>query len=111
MATKKEPEDDLEALLGEAVPEAPPLPQNEAEAQAYVEPLKGVSPKKGPPWGPEMFATAAYRRSQFGAEWNDRVAEADDAVVAETFALASRLLKVMREELATRLAPEGKENG
>jgi hypothetical protein len=100
MATKKEPEDDLEALLGEAtVPEAPLEESQEAEAG----PLKGVEPKS-PPWGPEMFASAAYHRSRFAAEWNDRVAEADDETIAETFALASRLLKVMREELAARLA-------
>lgn len=107
MAEKKttSAQDDLASLLGEgAPPEEQPDPEDVVELVVEEpEPLKGVDPKKGPPWGPEMFATAAYRRSQFGAEWNDQVAEADDETIAETFALASRLLKVMRAELASRL--------
>lgn len=102
MATKKPEEDDLEALLGEpTVPEAPLEEGQEPEPG----PLKGVDPKS-PPWGPEMFASAAHHRSRYAAEWNDRVAEADDETIAETFALASRLFKVMKEELVSRLTPE-----
>jgi hypothetical protein len=95
MAEKQAPDDDLETLLGED----DPLASEEAEPSA----LKGVEPKS-PPWGPEMFASAAYHRNRYADEWTNRVAEADDATIAETFALATRLLQVMREELASRLA-------
>ena len=103
MAEKESP-DDLDALLGESVD---PLEESQEPESGT---LKGVTPSKAP-WGPEMFASAAYHRSRYGAEWNDRVAEADDETIAETFALASRLLKVMKVELASRLAPEGEEKG
>jgi hypothetical protein len=33
-----------------------------------------------------MFASVVFHRSRYGAEWNDRVAEADDETIAETFA-------------------------
>jgi hypothetical protein len=70
------------SLLGEATPE-PPLSSVEESQLPEQGLLKGVE-SKAPPWGPEMFASAAYRRSRFGgAEWNDRVAEADDKVIAE----------------------------
>jgi hypothetical protein len=95
MAEKPQaPDDDLETLLGED----DPLASEEAESST----LKGVDPKS-PPWGPEMFASAAYHRSRYADEWTNRVAEADDATIAETFALATRLHQVMREELAARL--------
>jgi hypothetical protein len=94
---KQAPDDDLETLLGEDDPLA-----SEAVEEAGPSTLKGVEPKS-PPWGPEMFASAAYHRNRYADEWIDRVAEADDATIAETFALATRLRQVMREELAARL--------
>jgi hypothetical protein len=108
---EKQPPDDLEALLGEDDPLAaeddPLAAETTLEDKTTLEEagsstLKGVEPKS-PPWGPEMFASAAYHRSRYGAEWNDKLAEADDATIAETFALATRLLQAMREELAARL--------
>jgi hypothetical protein len=87
-------DDDLESLLTKA--------EDPLAEEAGTETLKGVTPSKAP-WGPEMFASAAFHRGRYADEWNERVAEADDETIAETFALASRLLKVMREELAARL--------
>ena len=89
--------DDLEDLLG--------VDEAGEPSEAAPPTLKGVDPKS-PPWNPEMFASAAYHRSRFGHEWNDRIAEADDETIAETFAPASRLLKAMKAELASRLTDE-----
>jgi hypothetical protein len=105
MAEKQPPDDDLEALLGEDDPLAAEttLEDKTTLEDSQEGTLKGVEPKS-PPWGPEMFASAAYHRSRYGQEWSDKVAEADDETIAETFALASRLLRAMKAELASRLA-------